>query len=190
MSKCVEITEAVPDPAVRQALEEFWPMFFNSRSLCVYLPEKMIGREYFAPGTFYCATSPYNYVQLKVPLSEQVRSEHNRIAAWTNENFFIRLWAILASHGFTKPIRSGIRGSAEVKLLKKLREHFAHGSGQYDKRKQEHRNLHKELRKLFTVPDEHDGIPTNIDTVLEPMYKRCLDYVEDVLNLRPRISDS
>ena len=156
-------------------------MFVNSRSLCGYLHENLIGYDSFTPGEFYQASTSYSYVKLKAPLSDQVRNEHIRIAGWMNENFFIRLWAILESHGFTKQIRIDARGSDVVKLLKKLRQHFAHGSGQYDKSKQPHRKLLKDLLKLFPVPGEHEAIPTNIDLVLKPMYERCCEYLEDVL---------
>lgn len=156
-------------------------MFVNSRSLSVYLPEKCNGESTFAPGEFYRATTPYSYVQLKAPLTEKVRQEHNSIGAWINENFLIRLWAILESRGFTKPIRTNVRGTAEVQLLKDLRQHFAHGTGLYNDRKLEHRNLRRDLLKSFPVPGDIDGLPTNIDYVMVPMYERCLEYVQDVL---------
>lgn len=177
--------QSEPDPAVVDVLHEFWPMFVNSRSLSVYLPESLLDSERFAPGPFYCATTPYSYVQLKTPLSPEIRTAHNRIGAWTNENFLIRLWAILESHGFTKPIRANARGSDAVRLLKRLRQHFAHGTGLYGKRKRDHRKLRCDLLKLFSVPGEHDDIPTNIDYVMRPMFVGCLKYVDDVLKDRP-----
>jgi len=168
------------NPAVVQVLHEFWPMFVNSRSLCVYLAEDLLGEEGFAPGNFYKETTPYSYVKLRAPLSLDVRTAHNRIGSWTNENCLIRLWAILESHGFTKPIRDA-QGCEAVGLLKRLRQHFAHGTGLYDKHKPNHRRLRSDLLKMFTVPGDSEEIPTNIDCVLRPMFERCNEYVEDVL---------
>ena len=182
--------QSKPDPTALDVLLDFRRMFVNSRSLSVYLPEKCNGSSTFAPGKFYRATTPYSGVQFKAPLTEKVRLEHNRIGAWANENFLIRLWAILESRGFTKPIRTGVRGTAEVRLLKCLRQHFVHGTGIYNDGKKEHRKLRCDLLKLFPVPGDHDGIPTNIDYVMVPMYERCLEYVKDVLAAEASEGDS
>ena len=173
---------STPDPAVVQALNEFWPMFQNSRSLCCYLGRKGLGKASFVPAPFYQATTPYLLVRFKQPLSHAVRQAHNRIGGWTNENCLIRLWAILESHGFTKPIRENVNSSDTVKLLKRLRQHFAHGTGLYDKHKPRHRKLRRDLLHAFPVPKPNPReIPLDIDRVLKPMFESCRQYVDEVL---------
>jgi hypothetical protein len=175
------VETAIPDLTVVQTLDEFWPLFVNSRSLSVYLPKEGIGATVFRPGPFYQASTPYDLISLKTPLDGQIRDAHNRIATWTNENCLIRLWAILESNGYTKPIREKARRSEAVKLLKQLRQHFAHGSGRYDDSNPDHRSLRRKVLKQFPVPDDPPDIPLNIDLVLEPMFLACKEYVKDVL---------
>ena len=172
---------STPNPTAIQALDEFWPMFQNSRSLCGYLSESLLGANYFIPGPFYQEETPYACVQLKKTLTDDVRQAHNRIGAWTNENCLVRLWAILESHGYTKPIREHAEGADTVKLLKQLRQHFAHGTGLYDDHKKAHQKLRRDLLRAFPLPGDPQGIPLDIDRVLLPMFKRCRQYVDDVL---------
>lgn len=174
---------ATPDPTVVKTLDEFWLLFVNSRSLCGYLPEWLIGAISIKPGPYYQGSTPYKYITLKAPLDCQTRDAHNRVANWTNENCFIRLWAILESNGYTKPIRENAQRSKEVKLLKGLRQHFAHGSGHYDDTKSPHRSLRRQVLRQFPVPGDPPGIPLNIDLVLNPMFLACKEYVSDVLFL-------
>lgn len=173
--------DTVPDPAIGAALDDFWPMFIRSRSLCGYLPEDLVGAEILVPGEFYRESTPYQAIVLREPLTASVRDAHNRIGAWTNENCLIRLWAVLESNGFTKPIRDGANKAETVKLLKRLRQHFAHGSGSYDAAKPRHRALRRDLLKLYPVPGDPPGLPTDIDRVLKPIYEDCRLYVRSVL---------
>ncbi len=182
-----KIDRSTPNGAVISALDDFWPMFINNRSLCCYLPEKMLGVDRFIPGNFFQATTPYSHVQFQAPLTVEVRLMHNRIGAWANENCLIRLWAILESHGFTKPIREDVRNFEIVKLLKRLRQHFAHGTGIYDDSKKGHRKLRKDLLNVFPVPGNPSEIPLDIDCVLLPMFKYCSQYVDDVLEKEQNI---
>ena len=175
------VETATPDPTVVQTLDEFWPLFVNSRSLCGYLPEELVGATAITPGPFYQDSTPYEFITLKAPLDCQARDAHNRVATWTNENCLIRLWAILESNGYTKPIREKARRSEAVKLLKRLRQHFAHGSGLYDDTKSAHRSLRRGVLRQFPVPGDPLGIPLNIDLVLTPMFLACKEYVNDVL---------
>jgi hypothetical protein len=156
-------------------------MFVNSRSLCGYLPEEALGARSFSPGPFYEEGTPYLRITLKEPLTPEVREAHNRIGGWTNQNGLIRLWAVLESHGFTKPIRRGAAESETVSLLKRLRQHYAHGSGLYDDHKRDHRKLRRDLLKAFPVPGDPTGIPLDINRVLAPLFAGCRRYVDDVL---------
>jgi hypothetical protein len=172
---------STPDSAINAVLDEFWPMFVNSRSLCSYITESLVGAKSLVPGAFYQETTPYLCVVLKEPLTPQVLAQHNRIGGWTNENCLIRLWAVLESHGFTKPIRPAAAKSTTVKLLGRLRQHFAHGSGAYDETKRRHRKLRRDLLEAYPVPGNPGGIPTDINQVLKPIFDDCRVYVRDVL---------
>jgi hypothetical protein len=131
---------------------------------------------------FYQSETPYLNIQLKTPLSESVRRSHNEIAEWTNQNCLIRLWAILESHGFTQPIRKDAIHADTIDLLRRLRHHFAHGTGRYDDEKPAHRKLREKVLATFDMSRLKTEIPLDIDRVLKPMFERCQAYVEDVLS--------
>ena len=164
-----------PDPKAMDALCELWDTYRANRSLSVYLDESDLGSKSIAPGAFY--NGPYASVQLREPLSRATLELHNHIGNWNNENFIIRLWAILDSHGFkgTKDTRP-----EEIQLLYDLRCHFAHGRNQDEK---ERRKLRCCLICLFENLENTpiDCIPLDIDNVLEPMLQRCEEYIQDVL---------
>jgi len=181
MSDGVPVNPSKPDQAVFGILDEFWDMFRRNRSLCGYIPRGAVGMRHLQPGGYYDDATPYEFIVFKRPVTPESRVAHNAIATWNNENFLLRLWAILESNGFTKPIRESAAGSDHVKLLKRLRQHFGHGSGRFDPSKSDHLRLQRDIVKLFPGIGAAEGIPLSIDTVLEPMLVHCREYVQDVL---------
>ena len=181
MGACQEPEPGIPDPAVLGLLDEFWQLFMRNRSLCGYMPVGAIGMSHFFPGGYYGEVTPYERIVFKEPVTPESRAYHNAIATWNNENFMLRLWAILESNGFTKPIRESAASAEYVKLLKRLRQHFGHGSGRFDQSKADHLRLRRKLIELFPAVASSEGIALSIDTVLEPMRERCYEYAEDVL---------
>ncbi|MDP2234238.1 MAG: hypothetical protein Q8K89_11415, partial [Actinomycetota bacterium] len=154
--------------------------------LTVYMPESLVEQrvDQFSPGTFYKSTTPYSYVKLKGELTSEVRDSHNRVGELQNENFIVRLWALLESHGFTKPIRSAAH-SKDIRLLKELRQHYAHGTGYFNPEKRRHISLRRKVGRHFGLSDDElgPGIPTTITTVLEPLYLASREYALAVIGL-------
>lgn len=183
MSTSDQVKPSRPNPDVLEILDEFWVMFLKNRSLCGYLPPSAIGMRRLMPGYYYDGSTPYESIIFKESVTPESRAAHNAVATWNNENFILRLWAILESNGFTKPIRGGAVRADHVRLLKELRQHFGHGSGRFDLSKPEHRRLHRDFARLFPDVASEERIPLSIDTVLEPMLLYCREYVAAVLAL-------
>jgi hypothetical protein len=181
MCACEAVNPSKPDPTVLSILDEFWDMFLRNRSLCGYIPLDAVGMRHLQPGDYYDVATPYEFIVFKEPITLESRAAHNAVATWNNENFMLRLWAILESNGFTKPLRESAARAGSVKVLKGLRQHFGHGSGRFDLSKPEHRRLNRDIAALFPVVGDAAGIPLSIDTVLEPMLAHCREYVQDVL---------
>ena len=180
---CAEehVAPSFPEPAVLATLDEFWDMFMKNRSLCGYLPMGAIGMRRLTPGGYYNDVTPYEAIIFKESVTLESRAAHNAVATWNNENFVIRLWAILESNGFTKPIRDGASRAEYVRLLKRLRQHFGHGSGCFDSSKADHRRLSRDLAALFPAVGSTEHLPLSIDVVLAPMFRYCREYAEAVL---------
>jgi len=178
-----DLKPSPPNPDVLDILDDFWEMFLKNRSLCGYLPTSAIGMRRLMPGGYYDQATPYEAIIFKESVTVESRAAHNAVATWNNENFVLRLWAILESNGFTKPIREGAARADYVRLLKRLRQHFGHGSGRLDLSKSDHRRIHRDLTSLFPDLDSEERIPLSIDTVLEPLFLRCREYAAAVLHL-------
>ena len=123
-------------------------------------------------------------------LTEQEAREIHRAGQWINESFLVRLWSVLESHhvvGANIGIVDDIDGSVEVKLLHRLRQPFAHGSGRFDPDDRKHRQLRNDLVAHFVVDTAlcpEDWYPLPIQDVLEKLASACERYVEGVGRLR------
>jgi len=172
-----------PDPRVWEALERLERSMDWTRWLVPYLEPGRIGK-----GCLAARGRPSNAPLLVFPqgVSTPIRQRHNEAANVANENFLIRLYAILERHGFTRPIDDNADNAEIVKLLKDLRNYYAHGSGVYDPRNSEHEELRTAVVTSFDDLENvsEDVIPLDVDRVLGEFLKRCRKYVKDVMQHR------
>ena len=105
----------------------------------------------------------------------------NQMGAFVNRSFIISLAAILEEyniiHSNSRPDRSKNCWS-HVQLIKRLRNHFAHGDWEYNPNDGEHKNTRALLEEI--LPDaakRGDGFITSIDSVLEPLKEGALAYI-------------
>ena len=158
-----------PDSRVMDALDDLGAMYTASRAFLPYIPESVIGeKDYEIEGMRWHRLHP---------ITPEQRAKHNQAANWNNENFVIRLWAVLESHGFkgTKESRT-----KPIQLLYELRCHFAHGRGRDDKERQRLRGC---VMREFNVQNASPGvIPLDKDRVLKRMLELARKYVRGVLN--------
>ncbi len=106
----------------------------------------------------------------------------NEIAHWINENFVLRLYAVLESHGlFKNGIDKGVAGHDEMEILRRLRNKIGHGSGKYDPEDADKRKLHERLVNHFgidpkTYLEDHTKYPLAVGQVLVPLAEACKTY--------------
>ncbi len=113
---------------------------------------------------------------------ETARSVHEA-GQWINENFVVRLCAVLDAHRVTgQQIENNTQlpGWAELRLARKLRNVFAHGSGRCNPANSDHQKLRNEIIERFGLnPDEcpEGWFPLPIEKVLSKLTQGCVDYV-------------
>jgi hypothetical protein len=99
------------------------------------MTKKLIGEKNWKTAPFYFNKGfPINFSS-KQPLTEKYIQTNNEIGHWLNQNFIVRLYAMLESHQIVSEeikIDQKLKGWKELDLVRRLRRIFAHSSGRYD----------------------------------------------------------
>lgn len=172
-----------------EAIDSLWKAFFLTRSLFPRMDESLAesGAQWWEPPGFY-DESPYLLIVSKWPVTDADVAENNRVAHWLNENFLIRLYAILEVFDVVKIDRPEAPGYDQYKVVRALRNKLAHGSsGRYDKSKSEDREALERLKRIcpeFTPPERYGGrFDLSISAVLWPLVVGVREYAAHVLEL-------
>jgi len=116
------------------------------------------------------------------PMNEETISELNRISEYENQNFIVRLYALLEYEGLFKDgIYESLNGYKHVQFLKELRNQFAHKPGKFNPKNKESNKLRSELFEFYQInPDDSlpDQFPLPKDIMIHPMVKGVKDYVK------------
>jgi hypothetical protein len=123
-----------------------------------------------ALGQTRISTAPYYSSQgfdidfiFKTPLTEEDRKRINEIGHWLNQNFVIRLCAVLAYFKvFSNSIKIdfNFEGAEHDNIVRRLKNYFAHTSGRYNPNDNKHKKtiqlMHDNLWDSISAPT--DGI--------------------------------
>jgi hypothetical protein len=158
----------------------------RSRSVFPHLHASLAGHRHARTAPFYISHGFNVAFDFGHPLSKDEIKALNDIGHWTNQNFIVRLCAVLEDGGLLGngvSIRRDCPGNEEVDLLRRLRNVVAHTDGVYDPSNATHKTLYDRLISHFKLaPNEHpetDGkFPIPIDEVLLPLAKRCKAYAD------------
>ena len=124
------------------------------------------------------------------PLTAERIDEINEIGHWINQNYVVRLCALLEAHNVisrTRSINADLDGHDEVDILRRLRNEFAHTEGWYNPTGPEQRRLQNRLIEHFSLepenhPEASDKFRIPIDEVLVPLTEGCKRYVQALFN--------
>jgi hypothetical protein len=158
----------------------------QSRAYFPYLSPSLVGETEFPTAPYYQLRGFRVMFKFASPLTAEYIQEFNDLGHWINQNFLLRLFAILEAHGI---ISSSIRidpnadGHEEVDILRRLRNQFGHGSGRYDPGDPEEKKLYQRIVDHFHLTEhqhsESEGIyPIPIDQVLVPLAEGAKRYVQ------------
>lgn len=140
-------------------------------------------------GTTTLLTPPYYRNQginiehtFKEPLSVEKKDQMLRIGHWINENFIIRLCALMESyHMLSSSIKIDftLDGTEQLNIVRRLRNRFAHSSGRYNPDDPDDLTTMKLMGKHLSISiDGRDAWPLAIDTVLEKLLDGCRKYAK------------
>jgi len=167
-------------------LDKLKANFTNFRAYFPYMSQQSIGAIEITTSPYYINQGFRITFKFSQPLSEASISKNNEIAGWINQNFIIRLWALLDSYSVTKKIDSSINGAKDVDLVRRLRNVFVHKNGRYDPTDSRHQKLAEELmihlrQDSSGIIDKEKEFGLSIDTGIDPLFDGCKKYVQGLL---------
>lgn len=164
-------------------IAEIYNIFRYSRSSCPYLDQKDEGQAISVP--FNLPGGIQNIITYKDPLTKEFISFNNKVGHFTNQNFIIRLYALLEYYqiiGNNIKIDFKLPGADELDILRRLRKYFSHRSGPYNKADAEQIELFNTIESHFHLgKTDSNDFPISIDTVITPMVNRIKEYVSEKL---------
>jgi hypothetical protein len=158
--------------------------FTHCRAYFPYMSPRNIGAEEMTTAPYYISRGFHITFQFNQPLNEAHISKNNEIAAWINQNFIIRLYALLESCSVTNKIDKSIDGWKDVDLVRRLRNVFMHKNGKYDPTDSRHKNLAEELKNHLGVSEILNNgteFGLSIDTGIDPLFYGCKRYVQGLI---------
>ena len=165
---------------VAEQIEAQIQFLHRSRSVFPHLLPSVVGCTSFKTAPFYKKQGLNYSFHSSTPFTAESVEQFNDLGHWINQNFVVRLCAVLESNGILSPIQQ-VDGHAEVDILRRLRNVFAHGSGRYDRCDPEKRKLFDRIVSHFQLSQQEytgDGkcFPIPIDKVLVPIGDGCKRY--------------
>lgn len=163
--------------AVLREMDVLWEKFTECRARFPYVPEMAVGGN-IGVAPYYEQFGIHIILQFDRKLTPADRERINAIGHWLNQNFIVRLYALLESHKVLEvPIDRKLAGAEDVDLLRRLRNVFAHSSGRYNAGNKAHRKLLKALATRFGINlTSCQDFPLDIAKVLEPLLNSCKAY--------------
>jgi hypothetical protein len=171
---------------LRETCETLWRDFNNCKAHFPHVPPEMKGAKFVETAPCYIAQGFNVTFEFSDGISEEGIKRINQISHWLNQNFIIRLCAVLESFGIIasstltngpNKIDFNLEGAKHVNVVRRLRNCFVHTSGRYDPTDYDHRKTMKLISDTLGTPV--DGLtdwPISINTVLKPLYDGCIKY--------------
>jgi hypothetical protein len=157
------------------------------RAMFPYLAKDLIGITSYPTAPLYQDRGFNITFSFSEPLTAERVEEINTIGHWVNQNFIVRLCALLESHHIIPPkgkgkINQQLDGHEEVDILRRLRNVIAHTSGRYDPKEPNERKLYERIAQKFSIeaddPQTTSDFPLPIDTLLIPLAEGCKRYTQ------------
>ena len=161
-------------------------MLVSTRAVFPYVPKEFVGEKSYSTAPFYKQYGHSIDFIFSEPLTDNQIDNFDAIGRWINQNFLIRLCAILEYHEIIPKLEKGrintkLEGHNHVDILRRLRNILAHTSGRYNKDKAEERKLLERISKTYSLENSLSNIdtyPVPIDTLLIPLAEGCKRYIQ------------
>jgi hypothetical protein len=166
-------------------------ILWRNLNLCRgYFPcveDSSVGRKILLTPPHYQAQGINIIHSFEEPLTIEKKDEMLRIGHWINQNFVIRLCALMESyHMLSKTIEINfmLDGAEQLNIVRRLRNRFAHSSGRYNPDTADGKDLAtmKLMRNHLGISIEgRTDWPLAINTVLPKLLEGCRLYVKEKL---------
>jgi hypothetical protein len=169
--------------SILQEIDELESLFLQCRSVFPTLDPGLLGHQEFSTAPYYLRRGYKARIQLQDPITPEFMERHKRMGKWINENAIIRLHGIMHYHGFLETMTDQdkkLPGAREVDLMRRMRNAFTKTQLNYRPTDPENVELRSQVISHFAIRSEEfpEGeIPTPINTVVEPIFKGCRNYV-------------
>jgi hypothetical protein len=172
----------MPEDVVAQ-IDRQVAFLHRCRAVFPRLGSELVGQSKFEAAEYFKQQGHNVEVQLSMPLTEALLNELNELAHWLNENFIVRLYAVMDGNHLAggTPINQQLDGWEELDILRRLRSQIAHGSKGYDPTDTEKLQLYQRIVTPFGIAADYsylDGAkyPIGIAKVLVPIAQGCKRY--------------
>ncbi len=168
--KNITITE------IKKQIEVLNEIFRDSRAYYPYIPDEFVGK---SPEFTFNKAYTKVYYSYNHTITKEEQLYNNKIAHFLNQNFIVRLYAVLQYFGIYDNIDSTLTGYYELDILKRLRNKFGHGIGHYNKNNSKDKKLMKDIVNYFPLEKkEYSDFPINIDIVIGKIITASKQYCE------------
>jgi len=117
------------------------------------------------------------------PMTIEDKQYRNNIAHFQNQNFLVRLFAVLQYYEIFKNPDETLPGYIELDILKRLRNEFSHGIGTYNPKSSKDRKLMKDITKHFSFKEkEYPDFSINKDIVIKGIISESKKYIKELFN--------
>ena len=153
------------------------------RSVFPRLGRHLAGQKTFEAPAYYRQLGFDVVVALQQPMTEEFIDTLNNLAHWLNENFILRLYAVLESNSmYRSKLDQNLPGYDEMDIVRRLRNMIGHGS-EYDPADSGKKKLYDRVVAHFNVQSESylqdaEKYPIAVGQVLVPMAHGCKVYVQ------------
>ncbi len=161
-------------------LDELEGLLLQCRSVFPTLSKELVGHCQLRTAPYYLGRGYAAQIQLQNPITTEFIERNRRLGKWINENAIIRLYGIMNYYGFLEKIDQTLPGWRGVDLMRRMRNAFTKTPLSYRPEEPDNIRLREEVIEHFSLNREkfpEEEIPTPIDTVIEPIFKRCHEYI-------------
>lgn len=167
-------------------IENLKSYYYALRSFFPYMNNKLINQSEITTGLFYSMKGFQVSFKFTPPLNEKSIIQMNHIGHYINQNFIVRLYAMLESYKMTPETEQEYKIVNAVNIIRRLRNIFAHTSGKYEPTDMEYKQ--KETMSMLVAycpklvqkdPEKYNDWPLAIDEVIEPLFNGCIEYIKD-----------
>jgi len=170
---------------INKEMEILWTNLNKSRGYFPCVDDSLVGTKVLSTPFFYRAQGINIVHTFEKPLSVQMKNDMLRIGHWINQNFIIRLCALIESYQLISnaiKIDFTLDGAKQLNIVRRLRNRFAHSSGRYNPDNSDDLKTMELMEQHLGISIEgHTDWPLAIDTVLEKLLEGCRLYAEKKL---------